>query len=202
MSDARTHLFERLCAAAPETREPYPAYEDDLLLSRTGRPADPVAAFHEQFAAVNGKAFDAPAPLAAFLREHGLLRGYCDPSLHPLLGDALARLGLEVHSTYDRERYDEYAFGITRATGAIAETGTLIISDEDTADRLAALTPWAHVAVLSKATIHATLPAAIPAFGTSVNLTWVTGPSRTADVEGILIEGVHGPGLQIAYLTD
>jgi hypothetical protein len=26
---------------------------------------------------------------------------------------------------------------------------------------------------------------------------WVTGPSKTADVEGILIEGVHGPGIQV-----
>ena len=34
------------------------------------------------------------------------------------------------------------------------------------------------------------------------NIIWVTGPSKTADVEGILIEGVHGPGIQIALLVD
>ena len=33
------------------------------------------------------------------------------------------------------------------------------------------------------------------------NIIWVTGPSKTADVEGILIEGVHGPGIQIALLV-
>ena len=36
--------------------------------------------------------------------------------------------------------------------------------------------------------------------GNDPNTIWVTGPSKTADVEGILIEGVHGPGAQIALL--
>ena len=45
-----------------------------------------------------------------------------------------------------------------------------------------------------------TIPDAIAAFGDSPNIIWCTGPSKTADVEGILIEGVHGPGEQIALL--
>jgi L-lactate dehydrogenase complex protein LldG len=38
--------------------------------------------------------------------------------------------------------------------------------------------------------------------GSDPNIIWCTGPSKTADVEGILIEGVHGPGVQIALLVD
>ena len=37
--------------------------------------------------------------------------------------------------------------------------------------------------------------------GDSSNIVWATGPSKTADVEGILIEGVHGPGEEIALLV-
>ena len=108
--------------------------------------------------------------------------------------------GLQVETTYDRARYDDYQFGITRATGAIAESGSLIIDDLNTSHRLAALSPWVHVGVLRISEIHRSIPEAIAALGESPNVIWCTGPSKTADVEGILIEGVHGPGEQIALL--
>jgi L-lactate dehydrogenase complex protein LldG len=53
--------------------------------------------------------------------------------------------------------------------------------------------------VLLESEIHRTIPDAIAAFGPSRNILWATGPSKTADVEGILIEGVHGPGEQVAF---
>jgi L-lactate dehydrogenase complex protein LldG len=56
--------------------------------------------------------------------------------------------------------------------------------------------------VLYSEEIHRTIPEAIAALGDSPNIIWATGPSKTADVEGILIEGVHGPGEQIALLMD
>ena len=43
---------------------------------------------------------------------------------------------------------------------------------------------------------------AVAALGSDPNVIWCTGPSKTADVEGILIEGVHGPGAQIALIVD
>ncbi len=117
------------------------------------------------------------------------------------VGNHLAEAGLQVETEYDRSRYDDYAFGITRATGAIAESGTLILNDEQTSDRLAALSPWVHVGVVAREEILRTIPDAIDSFGDSPNIIWATGPSKTADVEGILIEGVHGPGEEIALLV-
>ena len=42
---------------------------------------------------------------------------------------------------------------------------------------------------------------AIAALPEDPNGIWVTGPSKTADVEGILIQGVHGPGIQGCLLV-
>ena len=41
---------------------------------------------------------------------------------------------------------------------------------------------------------------ALAAMPDDPNLIWVTGPSKTADVEGILIQGVHGPGAQACLI--
>ncbi|MBI2497314.1 MAG: hypothetical protein HYV75_05125, partial [Opitutae bacterium] len=48
--------------------------------------------------------------------------------------------------------------------------------------------------------IHPDIPTALAAHPADPKIVWVTGPSKTADVEGILIEGVHGPGTQVALL--
>ena len=154
--------------------------------------------FSRNLKAVNGKAMTSVDDLAAFLKKEGQNVGYCDPALMTTVGNKLAAAGLTVETTYDREHFERYQFGITRATGAIAESGTLILDDDLTSHRLAALSPWVHVAVLEAKEIHRSISDAIAAFGSSPNIIWATGPSKTADVEGILIEGVHGPGEQIA----
>ena len=56
--------------------------------------------------------------------------------------------------------------------------------------------------MISRANLYRDLPAAVAALGRDPNVVWCTGPSKTADVEGILIEGVHGPGVQIALFVD
>ena len=55
--------------------------------------------------------------------------------------------------------------------------------------------------VVERDTMFSDLPAAVAAFGNDRNVVWCTGPSKTADVEGILIEGVHGPGVQVAWVV-
>ena len=100
----------------------------------------------------------------------------------------------------DRARVDDYQFGITRASAAIAETGTVVLTDAGTSSRLGALAPWVHVAVITREQIFLDVPQAVAALPDDPNVVWCTGPSKTADVEGILIEGVHGPGIQAVLL--
>lgn len=204
MSSERDQILQRVRGAlAPlKARAPLPDWDRELVHLRTLAPAvDLWTLFAERFKLVNGTAFTRWADLVAFLDQHGWRHGYCDPALWPLARDAFPAT-FQVETTFDRTRVDDYAFGITAAAGAIAETGSLVLSDQTTSSRLGALAPWTHIAVLKRAQIQPDIPAALAVLPADPNVIWVTGPSKTADVEGILIEGVHGPGVQVALLLD
>lgn len=202
MSDDREAILSRVRGAlAPlHQRAPLPEYDSELAVMRkmiTGR--DLVELFAERIKRVNGLALTEVAALTAHLKAGGWMRGYCDPQLWPELAPAFGA-EFRVETEFDRTRVDDYAFGITRAAGAIAESGTIILNDATTSRRLAALAPWVHIVVLDRAAIFSDVPQAVAALGSDANIIWCTGPSKTADVEGILIEGVHGPGVQIALV--
>lgn len=202
-SESRNTIFTKIRSAtsALKDKAPLPDYDVSVTHSQPKlEGSDLWEIFCRNFSAVHGRAMSSVDELAEFLKSSKQLHGYCDPALMDAVGSKLAAAGLTVETTYDRERYDDYQFGITRASGAIAESGTVILDDDRTSHRLAALSPWVHVAVLERSEIHRTISDAIAALGDSPNIIWCTGPSKTADVEGILIEGVHGPGEQIALL--
>ncbi|MCD8482600.1 MAG: LUD domain-containing protein [Verrucomicrobia bacterium] len=154
--------------------------------------------FKRQFAISHGKWVESWEELTHLLRELNAVHGYLDPALVAQAGDALQDFTVE--TSFDRQRIDDYTFGITRAAAAIAETGTIILTDRTTSARLAALAPWIHVAVVQRATVVASVAEAIANFDDDPSIVWATGPSKTADIEGILIEGVHGPGIQVCLL--
>lgn len=201
--DSRASIFAKIESANAllKTKADYPEYDPKIAHSAPKLVGtDLWEIFSRNFKSVNGRPMDSIEKLIDFLDGNNQRHGYCDPALYETVGSKLAAAGLTVETEYDRSRYDDYQFGITRATGAIAESGSVILDDDLTSHRLAALSPWVHVAVLKQSEIHRTIPDAIAAFGDSPNIIWATGPSKTADVEGILIEGVHGPGEQIALL--
>jgi L-lactate dehydrogenase complex protein LldG len=201
--DDRERMLARVRAALASiaVREPMPDYPDGTAVAHQfldGK--DRLTAFTDQLARAGGRTFLGADALAGWLVERGDLHGYCDPLLEAELGPALAARGLVLETKLVRSRIDDYRFGITRAAGAIAETGSVILDDATSSSRLAALAPWIHVAVVRRAAIHACVADAVRALATQANVVWCTGPSKTADVEGILIEGVHGPGEQVALV--
>jgi L-lactate dehydrogenase complex protein LldG len=199
--NTRANFFAQIDAATDAVSDKIALPDYDVSLTHSLPKLDGTdlwEIFCRNFKAVNGRPMVSVAELIAFLQESKQVHGYCDPDLMDSVGSQLVAAGLSVETEYDRNRYDDYQFGITRATGAIAESGTLILDDDRTSRRLAALTPWVHVAVIQSAEIHRCISDALNALGHCSNIIWCTGPSKTADVEGILIEGVHGPGEQIA----
>jgi L-lactate dehydrogenase complex protein LldG len=202
MNDDREVILSRVRGAlAPlRNRAAYPSFPDDVaVMHEVVDWKDPWSVFCERAKLVNGEGVERVEDVVALLKANHWLHGYSDPQLWSRLAPAFGP-EFTVETAFDRTRIDDYQFGITRAVGAIAETGTLILSDASTSCRLGALAPWVHIAVLRREEVMANLAQAVALLGEDPNIIWVTGPSKTADVEGILIEGVHGPGRQIALL--
>ena len=94
--------------------------------------------------------------------------------------------------------------GLTGCDAAIAETGSLVFRLGKGKSRAIALLPPLHVAVVQPRDfcfsmgeffqMHAERVAA------SASCTFVTGPSRTADIELTLTLGVHGPGKLVVLI--
>jgi L-lactate dehydrogenase complex protein LldG len=89
--------------------------------------------------------------------------------------------------------------GITGALGGLADTGSIIVASGRQRARAASLLPETHIALLPPDRLYATMPAFFAASSAqeltenSSNLVFITGPSRTADIEMIITRGVHGP---------
>jgi L-lactate utilization protein LutC len=91
----------------------------------------------------------------------------------------------------------EYDVGITTAQAAIADTGTLVLDSARERHRLVSLVPPVHIAIVDASTIFHTLAEALAFINQNGDIspavTFITGPSRTADIELTLAIGVHGP---------
>lgn len=87
--------------------------------------------------------------------------------------------------------------GITTAQAAIADTGTLVLDSRDERHRLVSLVPPVHIAIIGASIIFASLGEVLSFLQkdkpVSAAITFITGPSRTADIEMTLAIGVHGP---------
>jgi L-lactate dehydrogenase complex protein LldG len=88
--------------------------------------------------------------------------------------------------------------GITSADYVLADTGTLVMIASPQEARMVSLLPPAHIAVVPIDRILTGLDELFtvlprPAEQSS-SMVLITGPSRTADIEQILVRGVHGPG--------
>lgn len=98
-------------------------------------------------------------------------------------------------------RLETAEIGLTGASVAIAGTGTLVIQTGKGMTRLPAILPPTHIAVIRLRQIIPRIEDWLahqrrsdsPALNDPANVCFVTGPSRTADIEKMLVLGVHGP---------
>jgi len=134
-----------------------------------------------------------PAALARYLAERQLApRAVCWPELAAL---DWAAAGLDVES---RPARGDDLIGVTGVYLAIAETGTLMFLSSPDTPAATSLLPETHVAVVRADRIVRTMEDAWARMREEARdapraINFVSGPSRTADIEGQLQIGAHGP---------
>lgn len=136
---------------------------------------------------------DLPAAVARYLREQGLpMAAVCWPEFAML---DWAAQGLQVEA---RAALDSDLVGITGAFCALAETGTLMMCSGAQTPAASSLLPETHIAAVSRSRIvtgmedaWAMLRRDLGSMPRAVN--FISGPSRTADIEQTVTLGAHGP---------
>jgi L-lactate dehydrogenase complex protein LldG len=136
------------------------------------------------------------------LAEQRSRLGVCWPEFADLDWDG-AGLAIEARPTTGGDR-----LGITGVACAIAETGTLVLVAGAATPTASALLPDTHVAVVRGSQIvsgmeeaFACVRAAHGALPRAIN--FISGPSRTGDIEQTIVLGAHGPfRLHILLLPD
>ena len=100
----------------------------------------------------------------------------------------------------------EADLSITGAEFLIAESGTVLLAS-DGSSRQISLLPTAHLVLATPDQVFPDLAAVFDELGTAPEegrlpaaLTLITGPSRTADIEKVLIRGAHGPVRQLTWV--
>ncbi|MDX1620349.1 MAG: lactate utilization protein [Nitriliruptorales bacterium] len=198
------HLRLRLTSATP-TPSAHPIADGDGLPD-VGWPEDE-RPLPEQFVA----AVEAHGGTARLLRTPEDLEGFVGELIdrhevttavatgEPILAqatDLLAQRGVDMHE-FDSPATADVDLGVTGAVAGIARTGTVVL--DTSKGRSVSLLPEVHLVLLAADDLVPTpsdvwrdLPRRFAGTMPS-QVVLVTGPSKSADVEGVLTVGVHGP---------
>ena len=136
---------------------------------------------------------EVPALLSRYLDERKLpVSGVCWPSL---AGLPWSSAGLDMQP---RPAKNQDLVGVTGAFCAISETGTLMLLSGVETPSTTSLLPETHVAVLDPRRIVATMEDAWDLLRKEHRqppraVNFISGPSRTADIEQTVTLGAHGP---------
>lgn len=164
--------------------------------------------FERRATAVSAEVFRVPT--AADAREVliGLVEGVrakkAVVAANPLLAaagaaEALRSRGVRVYTEPDAiaAHAESADIGISDVAFGIAETGSVFQDGSSVATRLAMILPPLHVVFLPSANIVPGIAEAFEIIARSFDrgcVGFITGPSRTGDIERVLTIGVHGPG--------
>lgn len=144
------------------------------------------------------------AELAAHLRQLRDAEGWKRAAAHrgALVEAAVAKLDLPLQYTdegYDPHELEKCDVGISECDALVAQTGSVLVTARSAGGRALSCLPPHHVVLARRDQMVADLPAAFALIQSRYGadfpsmISFITGPSRTGDIERILVLGAHGP---------
>lgn len=129
---------------------------------------------------------------------------------HPTVDDVCRRLELPVcwtDESYDRRALESCDVGITTCECLIAQTGSVHVTSRGNGGRALSVLPPHHVVLATRQQLVPDLAASFAILRERYGATFpsmsslITGPSRTGDIERILVLGAHGPKRLTIFLV-
>lgn len=208
MSDSRQRILEGIREGLKKSLLPEATAEAPAL-EFPGN-AGGVDRFVSEFQKLSGKAFRVGTLYEAFELAIRIIveRGWKDTLIwevllnkNTLFRQLLDKAGIKVHTVGEIRELAKVPVGITGVQAALADTGSLVLQNTPGQPSFVSLLPEVHVALLCVNDIHPNLQTYLESsddlkqqVSASNNLVFITGPSRTGDIELTLTLGVHGPG--------
>ncbi len=121
---------------------------------------------------------------------------------HPLLDQIVPAIGLETRYMEEHpgsQSLESCSAGITACDALIAQTGSILLTASSAGGRALSILPPHHLVIARADQVVPDLPAAFDLVSVRYGknypsfITLITGPSRTGDIERILVLGAHGP---------
>ena len=193
---------QTMCTFAPELTE---IQLQQLLPQTIQTDLEAIVAQHLQRAYVNPRR----APLDGGTQEQitAVLQQYLAAEAPVSADQLLAAVSKKIKVTADQSQW-----GITGGDGIAADTGTLILAEDQGNGRIVSNIPTCHIAILGLEKIYPSNDTALEAIhaawksggrqSTPVYYSYITGPSRTGDIEGMMVCGMHGPQQVHVILLD
>ncbi len=166
---------------------------------------DPVERFEQELRVAGGTFHhateaDAGDVLQSILDPHGQPRVLLtrEPDIPASVARAVSEVGRLEWWPDARDVAADADVGVTGALWAVAETGTVLVSSASPGGRAPSLLPPVHVSFVARSRLLDTVAELFARIAEMrnrpSNLVLVTGPSKSGDIENVLVRRVHGPG--------
>jgi L-lactate utilization protein LutC len=192
MNPARDNILDRVRAALrTEAHRPQAPTNAPIFPPI----ANPEARFREEFTALKGEVIESAEKLRAFLGSFAKIATDGSELVSKTVGEANAGVR-------------DCDLGVTACDCLVAQTGSIIVSTLSAGGRALSVLPPTHLVIARREQLVPDLVAAMALLRKRHDRHWpsalsvITGPSRTADIEKILVMGAHGPKRLAVYFAE